>query len=168
MRDNRLSEFGAEFFAKYPRCFPVRKMLLDRWRPYRIDRFLLRRRLRFLRRVFLWILSLANRMFPVVRFTRTPICGANVGSGWWPILHELFECIERLDLPDGFRIDQVKEKFGELVVRASVHDDAAEKLIDEATLGSRSTCEYCGAPGTLRGRFWVKTLCENCEKERDR
>jgi len=37
-----------------------------------------------------------------------------------------------------------------------------EKLIDKAEADSESICEWCGAPGKLRGRMWVVTLCDNC------
>jgi hypothetical protein len=122
MRDHRLDDFGGEFFAKYPRCFP----------------------------------------------TGRPICGAHCGRGWWPLLHELFGKLEQLELPEGFRIEQLKEKFGLLDIHVNAYSDAVYQLIREAMAKARTTCEYCGAPGALGGRYWVKTLCENCEKERDR
>jgi len=38
-------------------------------------------------------------------------------------------------------------------------------LIDEAARKSYITCEICGAEGKTRGGFWLKTLCDKCDKK---
>jgi hypothetical protein len=73
---------------------------------------------------------------------------------------------------DGFhlhhaRAKQVKEKYGELRfylggrVTKEMYD-----LVDEASIKSQTTCEWCGKPGRLRGeetgRNWILTLCDHC------
>ena len=44
--------------------------------------------------------------------------------------------------------------------------EEVRKIIGRAEELSRVTCEYCGAPGLPRGGGWIKTLCDNCNKER--
>lgn len=43
-----------------------------------------------------------------------------------------------------------------------------EELISEAEEASFKICEGCGKPGTVRGESWVRTQCDECEKEMKR
>lgn len=109
--------------------------------------------------------------------TRHPPCGAGCGPGWWPILRELFARLENLNLPDGFSIEQVKEKFGGLRVSTSCFDvcdeessrcfGAVNAAIREAESKSWGTCEACGQPGQRRRGGWIKTLCDECHAARE-
>jgi len=38
-------------------------------------------------------------------------------------------------------------------------------LIDKAERDSYKICETCGEPGKARGRGWVQTLCDACDKK---
>ena len=84
------------------------------------------------------------------------------GDGWAGILERLVASIAALDdLPPGFSIVQVKEKFGGLRFYVSCENDEIERLISDAERESFRTCEKCGAPGRLRDdRAWYTTLCE--------
>jgi len=111
--------------------------------------------------------------------------GFEHGDGWFDIIWELSEKIERVlnkyysinkqaldllvDYP-AFNVTQVKEKFGTLCfyyeMRLDVteaHDDIVE-VINEAEAKSAKTCEKCGRPGTQTENRWIQTLCEDCKK----
>ncbi len=94
------------------------------------------------------------------------ICCAD---GWYDIVCQLFEHLEPLvsgpaDNGTQFRVAQVKQRFGELVVHVNHCTDEVLAALASARELSRHTCEICGNPGTLEGettRVW-KTLCSSC------
>ena len=55
---------------------------------------------------------------------------------------------------------QVKEKFGTLRFYYSGGNEYVSGLVAMAESMSGVTCERCGTLGKLRGRGWIKTLCE--------
>jgi len=55
---------------------------------------------------------------------------------------------------------QVKEKYGTLRFYTAGGDDFTDGLIRMAEAISGITCEECGAPGKLKGDYWVYTACE--------
>jgi len=110
-------------------------------------------------------------------FPKPPICGFDVGEGWFPLLTRLCDKItdilnqSQLSKDDKeFCFDQIKEKFGTIrVYPGLVHEslfDAIYKAIDEAEKESAVTCEYCGEPGKIRSGGWIKVRCDACEAER--
>lgn len=99
------------------------------------------------------------------RATRTPRCGAGCGEGWWPILHRLCAELANLDLPDGFAIEQIKEKFGGLRVYVSQYNDGIDAAIRAAESDAWRTCETCGEPGKLRNEGWAKVRCDKCQAD---
>ena len=88
--------------------------------------------------------------------------GFECGDGWFELLKDLSEKLE----PEGVVATQVKEKFGTLRFYARSATDETFALIDEAEDISEKTCEVCGKPGTLRGKGWVQTLCDACDKDK--
>jgi hypothetical protein len=95
----------------------------------------------------------------------------HVGEGWHPILARLHEQV--VALVPGYRVGQIKEKFGELRVYLALDpnldgnitaqvNSRVHGLLDAAEDESRRTCEYCGKPGMPTGTAWVKTLCADC------
>lgn len=40
-----------------------------------------------------------------------------------------------------------------------------DALIWQAAADARVTCEWCGAPGSLRGAAWIHVACDRCERE---
>ncbi len=59
-----------------------------------------------------------------------------------------------------FVAEQVKEKFGTLRFYYRGGDDYIGGLVSFAEQMSAVTCEVCGKPGSLTGRGWVRTRCE--------
>ena len=95
-------------------------------------------------------------------------------SGWNHILEQLFSKIEKRlsennDLRDpdmGFRIDQIKEKFGSLRIYVTTMDNQIHDWVNEAEKASGITCEICGNEGSLHKKgIWLKTLCSNCAEK---
>lgn len=94
-------------------------------------------------------------------------CGSYVLEGWATIINKLNDEIAAID--PNYRVDQIKEKFGEL--RYYVHlsndltksqVDAIHQLIGEAEDTTLQTCDVCGAPGkrATQGRGYIATRCE--------
>lgn len=89
---------------------------------------------------------------------RTP-CWSEMYDGWVPLLEDLVRDLRALGW-DG-RVDQVKQKLGELRFYATGLDAAMKARVRQATELSLRTCEYCGAPGTPQRRVGT-TACEAC------
>lgn len=100
-----------------------------------------------------------------------------VGRGWHPLLQRLHSDLLAVD--PGYRVNQVKEKYGELrvslvtgLLRSLAAPDEREpdhyegltpsQLVRAAEQESARICESCGAPGRPRDRSWIKTLCDDC------
>lgn len=72
-----------------------------------------------------------------------------VGPGWSKLVDIGFDrCLK-----NGWRIYQIKEKFGGLRFYSDGNMDDIEEM-------STKTCEICGATGKIRAGGWLKTLCE--------
>jgi hypothetical protein len=54
---------------------------------------------------------------------------------------------------------QIKEKFGTLRLYHDGGDDYCRGVVAMAEIMSGGTCEMCGAPGTIGGKGWIRTLC---------
>ncbi|SEG68633.1 hypothetical protein SAMN04489712_1098 [Thermomonospora echinospora] len=107
-----------------------------------------------------------------------------VGRGWHPLLLRLHE--QLLAVNPGYRVNQVKEKYGTLRVylvsglllepyfgsgrlpdpqrSAEIERENAQarRLVAAAEEESARTCEACGNPGRTRDGHWLKTLCDDC------
>jgi len=99
--------------------------------------------------------------------------GIECGKGWFALLRDLSAKLEalilRLPLEERkkYRADQVKEKFGTLRFYMTALTDEMSEAIRAAEAASAETCELCGAPGVLRSRGWLKTLCDRHHEERE-
>ena len=79
--------------------------------------------------------------------------------------HEWTAIFERKERPVPEPVEQVvaiqvKEKFGGLRFYYNGGDEYIDGVVAMAESMSYRTCEVCGAPGTLSGDRWVRTLCE--------
>jgi len=107
-----------------------------------------------------------------------PMFGIECGSGWYPILNQLFACINsHLDwINKGkddiekvpFILTQVKEKFGTLRFYYDGGDEQIHGMARMAEAMSGVTCEVCGNPGKFRGRGWYYTACDEHTREEDK
>jgi hypothetical protein len=61
---------------------------------------------------------------------------------------------------------QVKEKYGTLRFYMSCETDEITDLISDAEALSSQTCESCGEPAKMRGKFWLEVKCDKCYEER--
>jgi len=105
--------------------------------------------------------------------TQTAMCwGFECGDGWEPLIRKACKAIEAFNqtvLPDARVVaTQIKEKFGTLRFYVNYYYDAIEPALKEAEKKSAKTCEECGKPGKLRGKFWVYTACRKHTKEGDK
>ncbi len=115
------------------------------------------------------------RSCPLIFPNGDPRCGLSVGPGWYGIVRELSLAIEAelAKMPPEFDrttciVEQVKEKFGTLRYYVCLGTPEIDELIERAQVKSETTCEFCGRPGRLRGKGWVKTLCDGCDEEREK
>lgn len=93
-------------------------------------------------------------------------------SGWHDIIIELVIKIEEayrknyIDISD-FKIDQIKEKYGELRFDAISSLQEVYVLISEYEEKADSVCDECGGIGYLcEKNGWLETLCEKCASEK--
>lgn len=86
----------------------------------------------------------------------------SIPPGWTKLVCELDDSLEELN--PGYKIVQVKEKFGTLRYYIEPLDSfsmaTARIIINIAELESSKTCQRCGEPGELREMGAVITLCD--------
>ena len=88
-----------------------------------------------------------------------------VGPGWRPLVQMLQEYAKLHEVA----VVQVKEKFGGLRFYYGGAPGWFGKLADACEDASYCICEECGRPGAQTERHgWVRTECEECEKEAER
>ena len=92
--------------------------------------------------------------------------GDEVGDGWKTHVMECHRQLKHLD--PGYRISQIKEKFGGLRYYydssydfENIINDVMDSVVQAAEYRCSITCEVCGAGGRMRYNFgWYKTLCD--------
>ena len=98
--------------------------------------------------------------------------GDEVGVGWAPIVLKCHRELQHLD--PGYRITQIKEKFGGLryhfdstLPYDSITHEIMQYVVNEAEAQCARTCEVCSAVGTLRNNHgWWMTRCDDHTSER--
>jgi len=89
-------------------------------------------------------------------------------EGWHPIVERVCAFIAKHDLNNEVKVVQVKEKLAGLRFYYYIKDTSSElytnieEVVRAAEIEASKTCEYCGAPGKMVGKGWVKTMCEPC------
>lgn len=63
------------------------------------------------------------------------------------------------------KFDQIKEKFGGLVIYFSGGDDYVEGIVGMAEEYSYKVCEVCGNSGKPNKNGWITTLCDSCRNK---
>ena len=90
------------------------------------------------------------------------VYGCECGDGWAEILRSLCRLIA--DRGCDYRFSQVKEKFGLLRIYGYGGDDYIAGAVARTEAVSGSVCERCGARGSVRGKGWLVTLCDQCSE----
>ena len=67
---------------------------------------------------------------------------------------------------DGFRITQIKEKWGALRVYVNYGSEKLYDIIAKYTTTSRVTCLQCGRPARWISRGWIAPWCDDCAVKR--
>lgn len=88
-------------------------------------------------------------------------CGVSIKPGWFKLVGDLCESLRPL-VKEGFKVEQVKEKFGGLRFYVNKYPKEISSLISEAESKSFEICEDCGAPGKRRNSNWIRVLCDEC------
>ena len=93
-------------------------------------------------------------------------------DGWKSIANKADAMLKFID--PNYKIDQIKEKFGELRfymhsdVEDEVKHDILRAITNYAENRSRHTCMECGKFGQLRDdHYWIVTLCDECNVKRN-
>jgi hypothetical protein len=101
------------------------------------------------------------------RFPMAQSVGIACFKGWQPILTRLLERLEATIAQQpaatrrGFKIKEIRQKFGTLTVYLSKAPPEVQAVLDEAHAASMVTCEVCGAPGRLADRRgWTSVKCD--------
>lgn len=84
--------------------------------------------------------------------------------GWqiafgWEFLNQLYGMLEQFNIIDQFRIEQIKEKFGELRFYCSGNEEVWN-LVNDYTARSARTCIECGKPARYISKGWICPFCE--------
>jgi len=92
--------------------------------------------------------------------------GITCGDGWYDLLDSI--CQEFMDTcPDALYFEQVKEKFGALVIYTN-YDGTGNKVVKEirqiASRESTKICEFCGSIEDVQKRpqGYIRYLCPTC------
>lgn len=117
------------------------------------------------------------------RMFAQPYGGFAVGVGWWPIIESLCERIQnhidwnnqraekypelRYEQVPQVTVAQIKEKLGGLRFYYDGGNDIISGMVSMAEAWAEHSCEECGAPGTLGGQGWLRTLCPTHRAEAD-
>ena len=104
---------------------------------------------------------------------KTPweLFGVECGKGWFPLIEPILQYIQSYnkDKAEEYQIVvyQIKENWGILQLEIGNYPNELAKMIEAAEKASTTTCEKCGATGSLR-KFggWYKTLCDDCWEEK--
>jgi hypothetical protein len=95
--------------------------------------------------------------------------GFECGDGWFQLLWDASEKLEALNnAGQNIKASQVKEKFGTLRFYINGGDEKADEIISAAEDRSAVTCEGCGEPGKLRGKYWLYTACDAHARKEDK
>jgi formylmethanofuran dehydrogenase subunit E len=94
--------------------------------------------------------------------------GFDCEAGWYPLIEELIERLNKEFPNEEIKVLQVKEKYAGLRFYVSGGSEKSDKLIAFYEELSYHVCEQCGEFWTAKERVkggWYKTLCDKCAKE---
>lgn len=92
--------------------------------------------------------------------------GIECGPGWADLITAACEILSETETPP--EVSDVKEKYGTLRLYMIGYEDLHYDIEDAALELSACICDRCGAPGELRPRGWMATLCDSHFEESGR
>lgn len=97
--------------------------------------------------------------------------GIECGEGWYGIIAALIRYIEDYNEKntdvEPIRVQQIKEKFGELRFYTNYYTHDLNELISEAEEVAWNTCETCGSTKNIGHTMgWISVVCPHCLAER--
>ena len=79
------------------------------------------------------------------------------------LLQELDTVIKAKGLADTFVFEQVKEKFGRLVMYVNTADQDIHDILNKYSVLSENICINCGKPDVaMLNMNWISPFCEEC------
>ena len=94
--------------------------------------------------------------------------GFDCEAGWYPLIQELIDRLNKEFPNEEIKVLQVKEKYAGLRFYVSGGTEKSDKMIDFYEKLSYHICEKCSAFWTAKERVkggWYKTLCDQCAKK---
>ena len=96
--------------------------------------------------------------------------GYDCGVGWWPLIDECINDLEKESEKEGLdtQILQIKEKYATLRIYLSSESDEISNIVERYEILSSHVCELCGGFWTAKERKshgWYKTLCSKCAEK---
>jgi hypothetical protein len=91
-------------------------------------------------------------------------------EGWYiafgiDLCTELAAALEKEGKLETYRIDQIKEKYGELRWYDHGGTRETDEIIEKYTKLSRQICKKCGAPATKISTGWISPWCDECAEK---
>lgn len=92
--------------------------------------------------------------------------GTEINKGWYEIIYYYSEKIHDYMKEKNLntRVEQVKQKFGELRWYIDNTDDFIDKLVNKAENECEKICEVCGSREEVKNTRYI-TICNKCKKE---
>lgn len=104
---------------------------------------------------------------------KTPweLFGVECGKGWFSLIEPILQYIQSYNKDKSEEnkivVYQIKEKYGTLRFEIGNYPEELDNMVEAAEKASATTCEKCGAPGSLRDcNGWYHTLCDKCLLEK--
>ena len=87
--------------------------------------------------------------------------------GWQKAFgNQMYDELEKA-APEGYKVGDVKEKWGMLDVFDWHGNDETDQIIKRYVELSKKTCIYCGKPATRTSLGWISPFCDRCGPEDD-
>lgn len=104
---------------------------------------------------------------------KTPweLFGVECGKGWFSLIEPILQYIQSYNKDKSEEnkivVYQIKEKYGTLRFEIGNYPKELDNMVEAAEKASATTCEKCGALGSLRDcNGWYHTLCDKCLSEK--
>ena len=96
-------------------------------------------------------------------------------EGWWRTFGDrMVDDIENevktwpLERQKEFKVIDVKEKWGKLVIYVTIETNEIDRIIDYYEKLSTKTCIRCGRPAVWISKGWISPFCDECARKDER